>query len=72
MQLHFSCRQVLGLTMASADGGVNTGLLAAASHWLMEDRRLLLLLLMKDGFAFRPAGFLGGGSVIHPSLFGRH
>ena len=33
---------------------------------MMEDRVLLLLLLMKCGFAFRPVGFLGGASVIHP------
>jgi len=30
---------------------------------------VLLLLLMKVGFAFRPIGFLGGASVIHP-VFG--
>ena len=37
---------------------------------MMEDR-VLLLLLMKFGFAFRPVGFLGGASVIHPVSFGR-
>ena len=26
----------------------------------------VLLLLLMNGFAFRPVGFLGGGSVVHP------
>jgi len=31
----------------------------------------LLLLLLLEGFAFRPVGFLGGWSVIHPCVWGK-
>jgi len=33
---------------------------------------LLLVLLLLEGFAFRPVGFLGGWSVIHPCVWENH